>query len=89
MSVTNELVEKAQKKAKIDQYQYHDYYAIVELLSDEHILARDAVRAWVKQEPELPPTQIRQVPTLPVHREEERIFATSSAYKGYIHRGPE
>jgi glutaryl-CoA dehydrogenase len=50
MSVTNELVEKAQKKAKIDQYQYHDYYAIDELLSDEHILARDAVRAWVKQE---------------------------------------
>ncbi len=50
MSVTNELVEKAQKKAKEDRYQYHDYYAIDELLSDEHLLARDAVRAWVKQE---------------------------------------
>jgi glutaryl-CoA dehydrogenase len=50
MSVTNELVQKAQKKAKEDRYQHHDYYAIDELLSDEHILARDAVRAWVKQE---------------------------------------
>jgi glutaryl-CoA dehydrogenase len=50
MTVTNELVQKAQKKAKEDRYQHHDYYAIDELLSDEHILARDAVRAWVKQE---------------------------------------
>jgi glutaryl-CoA dehydrogenase len=50
MSLTNEFVEKAQKKAKIDQYQHHDYYAIDELLSEEHLLARDAVRAWVKQE---------------------------------------
>jgi glutaryl-CoA dehydrogenase len=50
MSVTEEFVEKTQKKAKEDRYQHHDYYAIDELLSDEHILARDAVRAWVKQE---------------------------------------
>jgi glutaryl-CoA dehydrogenase len=50
MSLTNEFVEKAQKKAKVDQYQHHDYYAIDELLSEEHLLARDAVRAWVKQE---------------------------------------
>jgi glutaryl-CoA dehydrogenase len=50
MSLTNEYVEKAQKKAKVDQYQHHDYYAIDELLSEEHLLARDAVRAWVKQE---------------------------------------
>jgi glutaryl-CoA dehydrogenase len=50
MSLTNEFIEKAQKKAKVDQYQHHDYYAIDELLSEEHLLARDAVRAWVKQE---------------------------------------
>jgi glutaryl-CoA dehydrogenase len=50
MSSTNELIEKAQKKAKTDQYQHHDYYDIDELLSDEHLMARDAVRAWVKQE---------------------------------------
>jgi glutaryl-CoA dehydrogenase len=50
MSLTNEFVDKAQKKAKVDQYQHHDYYAIDELLSEEHLLARDAVRTWVKQE---------------------------------------
>jgi glutaryl-CoA dehydrogenase len=50
MSLTNEFIEKAQKKAKVDQYQHHDYYAIDELLSEEHLLARDAVRSWVKQE---------------------------------------
>ena len=35
---------------KTDQYQGHDYYNIDELLSDEHLLAREAVREWVKQE---------------------------------------
>ena len=35
---------------KTDQYQGHDYYLVDELLSHDHILARDAVRAWVKQE---------------------------------------
>jgi glutaryl-CoA dehydrogenase len=38
------------KSVKTDQFQGHDYYNIDELLSDEHIMARDAVRAWVKQE---------------------------------------
>lgn len=38
------------KSVKTDQFQGHDYYNIEELLSDEHIMARDAVRAWVKQE---------------------------------------
>jgi len=38
------------KQAKTDLYQSHDYYAIDELLNEDHILARDAVRAWVKQE---------------------------------------
>ncbi len=35
---------------KTDQYQGHDYYNVDELLSQDHLLARDAVRAWVKQE---------------------------------------
>ncbi len=39
-----------QKRAKEDRYQHHDYYNIDDLLSEEHLLARDAVRAWVKQE---------------------------------------
>ena len=33
-----------------DRYQGHDYYGVDELLTDEHKLARDAVRDWVKQE---------------------------------------
>jgi glutaryl-CoA dehydrogenase len=36
--------------AKVDRYQAHDYYLMDELLSEDHILARDAVRDWVKQE---------------------------------------
>jgi len=35
---------------KTDQYQGHDYYAMDELLTDEHKLIRDAARAWVKKE---------------------------------------
>ncbi len=36
--------------SKTDQYQHHDYYQIDELLSEDHLLARDAVRDWVKKE---------------------------------------
>lgn len=35
---------------KTDKYQGHDYFNIDELLSEDHLLARDSVRAWVKQE---------------------------------------
>ncbi|MBP7274259.1 MAG: acyl-CoA dehydrogenase family protein [Saprospiraceae bacterium] len=38
------------RSAKEDRYQGHDYYNIDELLSDEHLIVRDAVRTWVKQE---------------------------------------
>ncbi|MFK8102299.1 MAG: acyl-CoA dehydrogenase family protein [Saprospiraceae bacterium] len=44
---------KAATKAsnnKEDRFQGHDYYNIDELLNDDHLLARDAVRSWVKQE---------------------------------------
>ena len=33
---------------KTDQYQGHDYYLLDELLSEDHLLAREAVRDWVK-----------------------------------------
>ena len=33
-----------------DLYQHPDYYQIDELLSDEHKLIRDSVRAWIKKE---------------------------------------
>lgn len=39
-----------QRSSKTDLYQGHDYYNIDELLDEDHILARDAVRDWVKQE---------------------------------------
>ena len=33
-----------------DRFQYHDYYQVDELLSEEHKLVRDSVREWVKKE---------------------------------------
>jgi glutaryl-CoA dehydrogenase len=39
-----------QRKVKTDLYEHHDYYMVDELLSDEHKMARAAVRDWVKQE---------------------------------------
>ncbi len=38
------------KSSKTDNYEHHDYYGIDELLNDDHLLARQAVREWVKQE---------------------------------------
>ena len=42
--------QTVKKSAREDRYQHHDYYLMDELLSEEHLLARDAVRTWVKQE---------------------------------------
>lgn len=50
MQPTSNGTSTIQKKAKEDRYQHHDYYGIDELLSEEHLLARDAVRDWVKAE---------------------------------------
>jgi glutaryl-CoA dehydrogenase len=49
MSVSNGTIE-IKKSAREDRYQHHDYYGIDELLTEEHRLAREAVRDWVKQE---------------------------------------
>ena len=38
------------KSSKTDLYEHHDYYMIDELLTEDHLLARQAVRDWVKQE---------------------------------------
>lgn len=43
-------IDSLQRSSKTDLYQGHDYYNIDELLDEDHILARDAVRDWVKQE---------------------------------------
>ncbi len=50
MDVINEKVNTITSKAKEDRFQGHDYYQIDELLQDEHLLAREAVREWVKSE---------------------------------------
>lgn len=47
VNVTNPQIEK---RAREDRFQGHDYYQIDELLSEDHLMARDAVREWVKQE---------------------------------------
>ena len=36
--------------AREDRFQGHDYYGVDDLLQPDHLLARDAVRTWVKQE---------------------------------------
>jgi len=43
-------VAGAKKSVKTDQFQGHDYYNIDQLLSEENLMARGAVREWVKQE---------------------------------------
>ncbi len=37
-------------KSKTDRFQYHDYYNVDELLNEDHLMARAAVRDWVKKE---------------------------------------
>jgi glutaryl-CoA dehydrogenase len=38
------------KSSKTDQFRHHDYFKIDELLDEDHLLAREAVRDWVKNE---------------------------------------
>ena len=47
MTNSNGTSKRSQRE---DRYQHHDYYLMDELLSQDHLLARDAVRTWVKQE---------------------------------------
>ena len=42
--------ETIKRSVKTDLYEHHDYYLVDELLDDDHKLARDSVRQWVKQE---------------------------------------
>ncbi len=46
----NGILEELHRSARQDKFQGHDYYNIDELLETEHLLARDAVREWVKKE---------------------------------------
>jgi glutaryl-CoA dehydrogenase len=46
--ITN--IQATKKSIREDRFQHHDYYGVDELLTDEHLLAREAIRTWVKQE---------------------------------------
>lgn len=46
----NGTTATSHKKSKEDRFQAHDYYLLDELLNEEHKLAREAVREWVRQE---------------------------------------
>ena len=45
-----ETIDTKPTTARVDRFQGHDYYQVDALLSEDHLLARDAVRSWVKQE---------------------------------------
>ena len=42
--------EDFHQQARADRYQFHDYYRVDDLLDEEHRMAREAVRDWVKAE---------------------------------------
>ncbi|MBK8442037.1 MAG: acyl-CoA dehydrogenase family protein [Sphingobacteriales bacterium] len=46
----NDSEVQLQRAVKPDLYQYHDYYGVDELLSEEHKIIREAARDWVKRE---------------------------------------
>lgn len=50
MSLHSNGVQHATTGNKEDKFEYHDYYVVDELLSEDHLLARQAVREWVKKE---------------------------------------
>ena len=44
------MESKTSSAPKVDKFQAHDHYLVDELLDQDHLLAREAVREWVKQE---------------------------------------
>jgi len=50
MSNANGKATHPTTSSKTDRFQGHDYYNVDELLNEDHLLARDAVREWVKKE---------------------------------------
>ena len=55
-AVSGDLTSSGQLEAlhapsqRQDRFRHHDYYGVDELLTEEHLLARQAVRDWVKAE---------------------------------------
>jgi glutaryl-CoA dehydrogenase len=50
MQLTADSPKTMQRRTKTDQFQGHDYYNVDELFTEEHLIARDAIREWVKTE---------------------------------------
>ena len=52
ITATNNFTTKEDfhQASKTDQYRHHDYMNVDDLLTDEHKMAREAVRAWIKAE---------------------------------------
>ncbi|MCL4125544.1 UNVERIFIED_CONTAM: hypothetical protein GTU68_022401 [Idotea baltica] len=50
MAIVEEPLNGVHKSVKTDLYRHHDYYAIDDLLTDEHKIIRESVQSWVKQE---------------------------------------
>ncbi len=48
--IENGTTKHTSTTARVDRFRGHDYYNIDDLLETEHLLVRDAVRDWVKQE---------------------------------------
>jgi glutaryl-CoA dehydrogenase len=44
-----EVENKSHSSNYVDRFEYHDYFQVDELLSEEHILIRNSVREWVKK----------------------------------------
>ena len=45
-----QTIDTKQTSNRTDKYEHHDYYGVDALLQEEHLLARDAIRDWVKSE---------------------------------------
>lgn len=43
-------MHQTKSQAKTDKYKHHDYYVLDELLTEDHLLIRESIQAWVKQE---------------------------------------
>ncbi len=49
-TTTQSVLDSMVNKSKTDRYEHHDYYGVDDLLTEDHLLAREAVREWVKKE---------------------------------------
>ena len=48
--MATDIQNNTDRKAFVDRYQYHDYYLVDDLLTEEHKLIRQSVREFVKKE---------------------------------------